>query len=113
MNGFNAASNRTAIGLAVNYPQFQYVDTYQVQNNVTMVRGNHVIKAGLDVRREYVKSLFFPTLRGLIRYATLDAFVNDIAEATNIVASGRHRHQLLQVVGPAISPRTTGESAPT
>ena len=84
MNGFNAASNRTAIGLAVNYPQFRYVDTYQVQNNVTMVRGNHVIKAGLDVRREYVKSLFFPTLRGLIRYTTLDAFVNDVAEATNI-----------------------------
>ena len=84
MNGFNAAANRTAIGLAVNFPQFRYVDTYQVQNNVTMVRGNHLIKAGLDIRREYVKSFFFPTIRGLLRYATLDAFVNDIAEATNI-----------------------------
>jgi len=84
MNGFNAASNRTAIGLAVNYPQFRYVDTYQVQNNVTMVRGNHLLKAGFDVRREYVKSFFVPTIRGLLRYATLDAFVNDIAEATNI-----------------------------
>jgi hypothetical protein len=84
MIGFNAAANRTAIGLAVNFPQFRYVDTYQVQNNVTMVRNNHVIKAGLDVRREYVKSFFFPTIRGLLRYATLDAFVNDTAEAANI-----------------------------
>ena len=78
MIGFNAASNRTAIGLAVNFPQFRYVDTYQVQNNVTMVRNNHLIKAGFDVRREYVKSFFFPTIRGLLRYPTLDAFVNDV-----------------------------------
>src|SRR5688572_5403498 len=84
MKGFNAASKRTAIVLAVNFPQVRYVETYQVPNNVTIVRGNHLIKAGLDVRREYVKSFFVPTIRGLIRYATLDAFVNDVAEATNI-----------------------------
>ena len=48
------------------------------------VRGNHLFKAGIDVRRQYVKSFFFPTIRGLLRYATLNAFVNDIAEAANI-----------------------------
>jgi hypothetical protein len=84
MIGFNAASNRTAIGLAVNLPQFRYVDTYQVQDNITLVRGSHLVKAGFDVRREYVKSFFFPTIRGLLRYSTLNNFVNDIAEATNI-----------------------------
>jgi TonB dependent receptor len=84
MIGFNAASNRTAIGLAVNLPQFRYVDTYQVQDNITLVRGSHLLKAGFDVRREYVKSFFFPTIRGLLRYSTLNNFVNDIAEATNI-----------------------------
>jgi hypothetical protein len=31
-----------------------------------------------------VKSFFFPTIRGLLRYSTLNNFVNDIAEATNI-----------------------------
>ncbi len=36
MVGFNASSNRTAIGFAVNLPQFRYVDTYQVQDNVTL-----------------------------------------------------------------------------
>ena len=84
MNGFNAASSRTAIGFAVNLPQFRYVDTYQVTDNVTLVRGNHLVKAGFDVRHEYVKSFFFPTIRGLLRYSTLNNFVNDIAEATNI-----------------------------
>ena len=55
-----------------------------MQDNVTLVRGNHLLKAGFDVRREYVKSFFFPTIRGLLRYSTLNNFVNDIAEATNI-----------------------------
>ena len=84
MTQFNNAASRTAIGLAVNFPQFRYNDTYQVQNNLTQVRGNHLLKAGFDVRRQYVKSFFFPTIRGLLRYPTLNAFVNDIAEAANI-----------------------------
>ena len=84
MTGFNSGTNRTAIGLAVNLPQFRYNDTYQFQNNLTYVRGSHLMKAGFDVRSQYVKSFFFPTIRGLLRYATLDSFVNDVAEAANI-----------------------------
>ncbi|HXW05458.1 MAG TPA: carboxypeptidase regulatory-like domain-containing protein [Vicinamibacterales bacterium] len=84
MTGFNAAANRTAIGLAVNLPQFRHNDTYQFQNNLTWVRGNHVMKTGADVRYQYVKSFFFPTIRGLLRYATLQSFMNDVAEAANI-----------------------------
>jgi hypothetical protein len=84
MIGFNAGTNRTAIGLAVNQPQFRYNDTYQLQDNVTLVRGSHLMKAGFDVRRQYLKSFFFPTIRGLLRYPTLNAFVNDVAEAANI-----------------------------
>ena len=84
MSGFNAAANRTAAGLAVNLPQFRFNDLYQFQNNLTYVRGNHLIKGGLDVRYQYVKSFFFPTIRGLLRYATLQTFVDDVAEAANI-----------------------------
>ena len=76
------AGRRSA--LAVNLPQFRYNDTYQFQNNFTQVRGNHMLKAGFDVRCQYVKSFFFPTIRGLLRYPTLNAFVNDVAEAANI-----------------------------
>jgi hypothetical protein len=84
MTGFNAAASRTAAGLAVNLPQFRYNDQYQFQDNLTYVRGSHLMKAGFDVRRQYVKSFFFPTIRGLLRYATLDSFVSDVAEAANI-----------------------------
>ena len=31
-----------------------------------------------------MKSFFFPTIRGLLRYPTLNAFINDVAEAANI-----------------------------
>jgi hypothetical protein len=84
MTQFNNAANRTAIGLAVNLPQFRYNDTFQIQNNIMQARGNHLLKAGIDIRRQYVKSFFVPQIRGLLRYATLNAFVNDIAEAANI-----------------------------
>ena len=84
MVGFNSGINRTAIGFAVNLPQYRYVDTYQVQDNITVFRGNHVMKAGFDLRRENVESFFFPTIRGLLRYPTLNSFINDTAEAANI-----------------------------
>lgn len=84
LTGFNAGTNRTAIGLAVNLPQFRFNNTYQIQDTVDWIHGSHAVKFGADLRRIEVKSFFFPTIRGLLRYATLDAFVKDFAEAANI-----------------------------
>ena len=68
------------------------------------MRGNHLLKAGFDVRRQYVKSFFFPTIRGLLRYPTLNTFVNDVAEAANInkPLPGGDGGQLLPLVGPVL-----------
>ncbi len=84
LTGFNAAASRTAIGLAVNLPQFRFNNTYQIQDNLSYTAGSHATKFGLDVRRVEVKSFFFPTIRGLLRYPTLQAYVDDLAEAANI-----------------------------
>lgn len=84
LTGFNAGQNRTAMGLAVNIPQFRYNDTYQFQNTLAYVPGSHAFKVGLDVRRINVKSWFFPTVRGLLRYPTLQRYIDDVAEAANI-----------------------------
>lgn len=84
LTGFNAGTTRTAIGLAVNLPQFRFNNTYQLQNTTSWVRGAHVVKFGVDLRRIDVKSFFFPTIRGLLRYPTLQRFVDDNAEAANI-----------------------------
>ncbi len=82
--GFNAAASRTAIGLAVNLPQFRTNNIYQLQNNLSWTRGNHAMKLGTNIIENRIQSFFFPTIRGLLRYATLNAFVNGFAEAANI-----------------------------
>lgn len=84
MQGFNAANNRTAIGLALNLPQYRKNNTYQYINTLSYVRGRHALKAGVDVRRIEVESFFFPTIRGRLAYDTLQSFINDVAQVVNI-----------------------------
>ncbi|HEX5703634.1 MAG TPA: TonB-dependent receptor [Pyrinomonadaceae bacterium] len=80
LQGFNAANNRTAIGLAVNLPQFRNNNTYQVTDNLTWIKGSHAFKFGVDIRRNQVKSFFVPTIRGRLSYSTLQRFVDDNAD---------------------------------
>jgi hypothetical protein len=84
LTGFNAAASRTAIGLAVNLPQFRFNNIYQFQDNLSFTSGNHSMKFGVNVVNNRVKSFFFPTIRGLLRYDTLNNYVNDLAQAANI-----------------------------
>jgi TonB-dependent Receptor Plug Domain len=86
LTGFNAAASRTAIGLAVNLPQFRKNDTYQLQDALTYTTGNHNLKFGIDLRRTDVKSFFVPTTRGRLAYTTLQNFVDDIASTAAINA---------------------------
>ncbi len=82
--GFNAAAARTAIGLAVNLPQFRFNNTYQIIDNLSWTKGSHSTKFGFDFRRVQVKSFFFPTIRGRLAYADLNTFVADTAIASAI-----------------------------
>lgn len=82
--GFNAGPTRTAIGLAVNLPQFRNNDTWQFQDSLSLFRGNHNFKVGFDLRRIKVESFFNPTLRGRLVYPTLQRFVDDVADVATI-----------------------------
>jgi Carboxypeptidase regulatory-like domain len=84
LTGFNAATSRTAIGLAVNLPQWRKNNTYQFQENFTYIHGNHSFKVGADVRRISVDSFFQPTIRGRLAYSTLQRFVDDIGDSAAI-----------------------------
>lgn len=84
LTGFNAAASRTAIGLAVNLPQFRINDTYQIQNALTYTTGNHNFKFGIDLRRTDVKSFFIPTVRGRLAYTTLQSYIDDVAQTATI-----------------------------
>lgn len=84
LTGFNAAASRTAIGLAVNLPQFRINDTYQIQDSLSYTTGSHNLKFGVDLRRTDVKSFFVPTVRGRLAYTTLQSYVDDVAQVATI-----------------------------
>lgn len=85
--GINAAASRTAIGLAVNLPQFRRNNTYQVQNTTSWLKGKHSIKMGIDFRRVDIVSFFGPTSRGSLSYDTLQRLYDDVATVATINAT--------------------------
>jgi hypothetical protein len=86
LNGFNAATTRTGIGLAANLPQFATLNNYQIQDSVSVLRGRHSMKFGLDFRRQEQFQFFLPQTRGRLQYATLQALVDDSATVAQINA---------------------------
>ena len=91
LTGFNAGATRTALGLAVNLPQFRFNDTYQIQDSMVYVTGNHSLKFGVDLRRTDARVFFVPTTRGRLAYGTptvatgllpLQYFIDDLAEVS-------------------------------
>jgi outer membrane receptor protein involved in Fe transport len=84
LTGFNAAASRTAIGLAVNLPQYRINDTYQFINNVSYLREPPRVQGGHRHPPHDVESFFFPTIRGRLVYPTLQRFVDDVPETATI-----------------------------
>lgn len=82
--GFNAAATRTAIGLALNLPQWRKNGLLQIQNNLSWTAGSHSTKFGVDWRSSDIDSFFNPTLRGRLQYTTLQRYVDDIANVAQI-----------------------------
>jgi hypothetical protein len=84
LTGFNAAASRTAIGLAVNLPQFRKSNTYQIQHNIGWLKDSHSFKFGYDLKRNNTASFFVPTTRGRLVYNNLQDLVDDVAQSTQI-----------------------------
>lgn len=84
LTGFNAATSRTAIGLAVNLPQYRKSNTYQLTHNIGWMKGSHNLKFGYDFRRNNTASFFVPTTRGRLVYNNLQDLVDDVAQSTQI-----------------------------
>ena len=88
--GFNAADSRTAIGLALNLPQSQIANNYQIANNFSLLKGAHAFKMGVDMRRVEQVQDFNPTLRGRLSYETLQQLIDDTpaVQSINILQPG-------------------------
>jgi hypothetical protein len=81
---FNAGPARTALGLATNNPQYSTLNNYQIQESLSVIRGTHTMKFGLDFRRQEQFAFFNPNIRGRLEYATLQRLINDQATTAQI-----------------------------
>lgn len=79
LTGFNAGAARTGIGLAANLPSFGTLNNYQLQDTVSVLRGTHSMKAGIDFRRQEQFSFFVPNIRGQLEYPSLQNLILDQA----------------------------------
>jgi hypothetical protein len=86
LRGFNAATTRTGIGLAANLPQFSTFNNYQIQDSISLLRGNHSLKFGIDFRRQEQFQFFLPLTRGRLEFATLQALIDDQGTVAQINA---------------------------
>ena len=60
-------------------PQRGVQNTYQIVNNVTLIRGRHTLKFGADVRRNITSELFVQRQRGDYNYSTLERYLLDLS----------------------------------
>jgi len=86
LNGTNANTSRTAIGLAINLPNFATFNNYQIQDSFSKRHGNHSMKFGIDFRRQEQFQFFIPQIRGRLQYANLQRLIDDQATVAQINA---------------------------
>ena len=87
--GLSQAANsptRTAIGLAIGLPNTNFSNNYQLQDTVSLIRGPHVLKFGIDFRNERLSLFNLIRQRGSLVYSTLQDLVNDTANSGVIVS---------------------------
>jgi hypothetical protein len=81
LTGGAESADRKAFGLATNLPVIRANDTYQVTEAISVFKGSHSNKVGVDFRRWDDKTYVGVVGRGSLVYSTLSNFVNDIAQS--------------------------------
>ena len=79
LSGFMDGATRSGIGLAISLPRGSRNNTYQLQDTFSLVRGSHVMKFGVDFRKEETALLNIQLSRGRLVYNTLQDLVEDVA----------------------------------
>jgi hypothetical protein len=53
------------------------VNDFQFQDNWSLVKGRHTIKAGIDIRRDRTISYFLPNVNGTFGFSSFGRFDNN------------------------------------
>ena len=64
-------------------PQGYTQNTYQLQENLTYVRGRHTLRGGIEIRKYIDTTIFLPRARGEWDWANLNSFLNDFVPDGN------------------------------
>ena len=75
LNGLN-------VGPDPNAPQYAVQNTYQLEDNLSWVKGNHTLKFGVDLRKQIDPQKFIQRSRGDYEWSYLDGFANDLGPNT-------------------------------
>ena len=74
LNGLN-------VGPSPNNPQYATQNTYQLEDNLSWVKGNHSFKFGIDLRKQIDPQKFIQRSRGDYDWSSMDGFANDFIPA--------------------------------
>jgi hypothetical protein len=80
-------SSLLGFGPATNAPQGRIVNTYQLQDNWSYLRGRHSLKAGVNLTYQRSPNKFLPNLNGSWRFSSWARFAADVPNRVQI-ASG-------------------------
>ncbi|HEY6274335.1 MAG TPA: carboxypeptidase regulatory-like domain-containing protein [Terriglobales bacterium] len=72
------------LGAATNLPQSRIVNTWQVQDNWTYVKGKHAFKAGVNWTYQRSPNIFLPDIDGAYRFGDWSAFAADIPNRVGV-----------------------------
>ncbi|MGH9779101.1 MAG: TonB-dependent receptor domain-containing protein, partial [Candidatus Acidiferrales bacterium] len=75
--------NRLSFGLPTNLPQGRLLYNFQWSDNLSVVRGRHTIKAGLEFRRNRTTAPFLPNVNGSFVFGTDAGFATNTPTSTN------------------------------
>lgn len=77
-------SSLLGFGPATNMPQGRIVNTYQVQDNWSYIRGSHQLKAGVNFTYQRSPNKFLPNANGVFTFADWGAFAANQPALTSI-----------------------------
>jgi hypothetical protein len=77
-------SGYAGFGVATNLPQGRIVNTYQLQDNWSFVRGRHQIKAGTNLTYQRSPNVFPANFNGSYAFSSINNYIADIPTSLSI-----------------------------
>jgi Carboxypeptidase regulatory-like domain len=82
--GTPSSSSLLGYGPSTSFPQGRIVNTIQLQDNLSYVRGKHQFKAGFNYTFEKSPNVFLPNGNGAFQFKDWGAYAADVPTATSI-----------------------------